>query len=221
MARPASSRRGLRVVLLASAIASSTLGIALISFDAAGEAPKAAEKKSDPDNVTSLSPFMQLVAKGREKYAAKDYAGAVDVFKTAVQTSPRNALGPYLLGEAYLASANLPEAEAAFNSATESDDPKTPALVRSHALFALAECYERAKKWEQAAGAWRAYAEHAAKLGADGGAHPQSAAARLKIIDDWMRLEKHSALVRQRIAAEKTDAGPPAPAVPPPPAAKN
>jgi len=218
MARTASSGRRIRAALLAAALASGTLGLALTSFDAAAEAPKAAptpvpaEKKVDDDNVTALSPFMVLVGKGNEKYAAKDYAGAIDVFKKAIQTSPRNALGPYLLGEAYLASANLAEAEAAFRSASEILDPKTPSLVRSHALFALADCYERAKKWDQAAVAWRAYADHAARLGADGGAHPQSAAARLKAIDDWIKLERQSELVRQRIAAEKTDAGPAAPA---------
>jgi tetratricopeptide (TPR) repeat protein len=201
-------------VALLFAAASITLGLALTSIDAAGDpakpsAPIASKPKavSDPDNVTSLSPFMELVGKGNEKYGAKDYPGAIDLYKKAIQLSPRNALGPYLLGEAYLATNNLPEAEAAFKAAQEINDPKTPALVRSHVLFSVADCYEREKKWEQARAAWQAYTEHAAKLGADGGAHPLSGAARLKAIDDWLKLEKQMEIVRQRIAAEKSDAG--------------
>ena len=185
-----------RVLALAAVVASCSLAVALTSFDAAGEPAK-------PDT------FRAMVTRGTERYAAKDYAGAIDVFKTAAQASPRNPLGPYLLGEAYLGSGNLGEAEAAFKTAAGLDDPKTPPAMRSRVLFAVADCYEREKKWEQAAAAWRAYAEHAAKLGVDGGAHPGSAAARLKVIDEWILLETASARVRERIKAEP-DAGPPA-----------
>ncbi len=184
-----------RVLALAAVVASCSLAVALTSFDAAGEPPK-------PDT------FSAMVTKGTERYAAKDYPGAIDVFKMAAQTSPRNPLGPYLLGEAYLASGNLGEAEAAFKTAAGLDDAKTSPAVGSRVLFAVADCYEREKKWEQAAAAWRAYAEHASKLAADAGAHPESAAARLKVIEEWMRLEKASEAVRERIAAEKADAGP-------------
>jgi predicted Zn-dependent protease len=195
-----------------------SLGVALTSSDASGqkaEGAKAAAAKPtfdagdrrDPDNVTALSPFMETVVKGNELYAAKDFMGAIDTFKRAVKQSPRNALGPYLLGEAYLATNNLTEAEAAFKAAEELNDPKFP-MIRSHVLFAVADCFEREKKWEQARVAWKVYSDHAAKLGADGGAFPESGAARLKVVDDWLALDKRYALVRQRIAAEKVaDAG--------------
>lgn len=179
-----------RVLALAAVVASCSLAVALTSFDAAGDAPK-------PDTFTTL------VGKGNERYAAKDYPGAASVFRMAVQTSPRNPLGSYLLGEAYLASANLGEAEAAFKAAAAIDDPQTPPAARSRVLFAVADCYEREKKWEQARASWQAYAEHAAKLAPDAGAHPASAAARIKVIDEWLKLEKQSEAVRERIAAEK------------------
>lgn len=174
---------------------------------AAKKTADAGEAKNDPDNVTALSQFMEIAVKGTEKYAAKDFTGAVDTFKQAIQTNPKHPLGPYLLGEAYLALNNLGEAEAAFKAAEERSDPKLP-LVRSHVLFAVADCYERQKKWELARTAWQAYADQAAKLGADAGAHPASGAARLKAIDDYMKLDKAYAVVRQRIADEKADAGP-------------
>jgi len=213
-----------RALALAFTAGSLALGVALIADDASGQRsapaataatgasvpkPKAAPDagdRYDPENITALSQFMETVGKGNALYAAKDYPGAIDTFKKAVQLNPRHPLGPYLLGEAYLATANLGEAEAAFKAAEELIDPKQP-LVRSHVLFALADCYEREHKWEAARTAWQAYSEHAAKLGPDGGAHPQSGAARIKAIDEALKQDKAYEIVRQRIAAEKPGAG--------------
>ncbi len=211
-----------RAFAFALAAGSMALGVALVADDASGQksAPGAAAAKPkapaaapdardryDPDNITAISQFMETAVKGNEKYNAKDYPGAIDTFKKAIQLNPRQPLGPYLLGEAYLATANLAEAEAAFKTAEDLNDPKQP-LVRSHILFALADCYEREHKWPEARTAWQAYADHAAKLGPDGGAFPGSATARLKAIDDAMKQDKAYEIVRQRIAAEKADAGP-------------
>ena len=211
-----------RALALAFTAASLALGVALVAGDAAGQKPAAtsapgarpkaasadagASDRYDPDNITGISQFMETAVKGTEKYNAKDYPGAIDVFKKAIQLNPRQPLGSYLLGETYLAMANLGEAEAAFKTAEDLNDPKQP-LVRSHVLFALADCYEREKKWEEARTAWQAYSDHAAKLGPDGGAHPQSGAARIKAIDDALKQDKAYEIVRQRIAAEKADSG--------------
>ncbi len=169
----------------------------------------AGSDRYDPENRTALSQHMETLLEGNKKYAAKDYNGAVDVYKKAIQLNPRHPLGPYLLGEAYLALENLGEAEAAFKQAAELNDPRNP-QYRSHVLFALADCYEREKKWTEARAAWQAYAEHAPKV-PDGGAFPQSAAARMKAIDDYMKLDREYAIVRERIANEKKDAGAPPP----------
>ena len=215
-----------RALALAFTAGSLALGVALIADDAAGQKPATAaapaspgapgKKKPaaapdagdhyDPENITAISQFMETAVKGTEKYNAKDYPGAVDTFKKAIQLNPRQPLGPYLLGESYLAMANFGEAEAALRTAEDLSDSKQP-LVRSHVLFALADCYEREKKWQDARTAWQTYTEHAAKLGPDGGAFPQSGAARLKAIDDMLKQDKAYEIVRQRIAAEKADAG--------------
>jgi len=179
----------------------------------AAAAPKAdGGDRHDPDNVTALSLAMKTLLEGNEKYAAKDYTGAIDVYKRGITLAPRNPLGHYLMGEAYLATGNLGEAEAAFKQAEEVTDSRTP-IVRSHVLFAVADVYERQKKWEPARAAWERYNEHAAKVGADGGAAPASGAARFKAVDDWMKLDKQYELVRQRIAAER-DGGANPPAIP-------
>jgi tetratricopeptide (TPR) repeat protein len=229
----ARSRRRARTLAIAIAASAGSLLLALTlaPSDASGQKPDAGASSSkpkaapdagdryDPENITAISQFMEMVGKGNEKYNAKDFTGAVDTFKKAIQLNPRHPLGSYLLGESYLALNNLGEAEAAFKAAEEVSDSKLP-LIRSHVLFAVADCYEREKKWDLARTAWQTYTEHAAKLGADGGAHPQSGAARLKAIDDYMKLDKQYEIVRQRIAAEKAaaadagaaDAGKPAPA---------
>jgi tetratricopeptide (TPR) repeat protein len=211
----------LRALALALGIGSLSLGLALISVDAAGQkpapakgagkaaapAPDGGEPRFDPDNVIAISEFMDTLVKGNAKYAAKDYPGAIDLYRKAMQQNPKHPLGPYLLGEGHLAMGNLGEAEAAFKAAEELNDPKAP-LVRSRVLFCVADVYERQKKWEQAKTAWQAYTEHANKLGADGGGHPASGTARIKAVDDWVKLDKSYEIVRQRIAAEKADAGP-------------
>jgi hypothetical protein len=160
----------------------------------------------DPDNITAISESMETLLKGNARYGAKDFPGAIDLYKRAIQLNPRSALGPYLLGEGYLAMNNLGEAEAAFKQAQEISDTRNPAL-RSRVLFAVADVFERQKKFADAKTAWQAYNEHASKLGADGGAFPASGAERLRVVEAILKLDKDYELVRQRIAAEKADAG--------------
>jgi len=218
-----------RFVALVLALAVPALALVTLSGDADADAPHASAPKAsggkpagrgaadagervDPENVTALSQAMKTALEGNERYFAKDYAGAVDLYKKAITLNPRLALAHYLLGEGHLATHNLKEAEAAFKAAEDVTNAKEP-LVRSHVLFAIADVYERQKKWEEARAAWQAYTEHAAKLAApspagdggarEGGAHPQTGAARLKAIDEWMKLDKAYEVVRQRIAAEK------------------
>jgi tetratricopeptide (TPR) repeat protein len=171
----------------------------------AAKSPDAGEARYDPENVTAISQNMETLLKGIEKYNAKDYTGAIDLFKKAIQMNPRNALGPYLLGEGHLATGNLGEAEAAFKQAEEVTDSRNPVL-RAHVLFAVADCYEREKKYDQAKAAWEKYNEHAGRV-PEAGAFPASGAARLKAIEDWVKLDKQYEIVRQRIAAEKADGG--------------
>ena len=81
-------------------------------------------------------------------------------------------------------------------------EPKN-AQLRSKVLFLSADILEREKKWDRALVAWQAYVEQSAKLGPDGGAFPQTGAARIKAIQRVIDLEKSYAAVRQRIQAEK------------------
>src|SRR5689334_21081694 len=63
----------------------------------------------DPNNITNVSPYVQLLVRGNAQYLSGDYAGAICTYRQAIQLnekSVRNPLGYYLLGEALLASGN-------------------------------------------------------------------------------------------------------------------
>lgn len=159
----------------------------------------------DPDNKTALSQYMATVLEGMSQYGKKDFTGAIDTFKRAVQLSPNNPLGQYLLGEAYLGTNNYGEAEAAFLAAEQVADSKNP-MLRSHVLFAVADVYERQKKAEQADTAWQAYVEHATQY-ADAGANVDAGAERLRVVEALIERTQAYAQVRERIANER-DAAP-------------
>jgi tetratricopeptide (TPR) repeat protein len=179
---------------------------------AALSAPSTEKDKTavyDPENITAISQYMDTVVKGTEKYKKGEHSAAIDLFKKAISLSPKNPLAHLLLGEAYFATNNLPEAEAAFLAAQEasSTSDAKQQLLRSHVLFAVADCYEREKKWNEAKNAWSAYNDHAAKLGPDSGAHPASGTSRKEVIEKLLERERVYAAVRERIAADKSDGG--------------
>jgi tetratricopeptide (TPR) repeat protein len=159
---------------------------------------------ADPDGVRGVSEFTKACVAGERKYLARDFAGAVESFRRAIELAPKHPKGHYLLGSAQSALGNLVEAEASYRAAERLAGDKHVAM-RGKALFVLAELKERQKRWEEAKAAWQAYAEWAAasaSLGADAGAHPESASSRIQAVDETMRLEKQYAEVRARIAAE-------------------
>lgn len=185
--------------MLACAILLASLAAGI---SALAEPPAAAARRDTEPSVT-----LETVRKGNERYLAKDWSGAVDLYKKAIAMSPKDPLPRYVLGEAYLAADNLREAEAALHDASELSDSKDArsAALRSHVLFSVADCFERQKKWAEAKTAWQAYLDHAAKV-PDAGAFPASGKARIEVIDARLAREAAYAAVRERIAAEK-DAG--------------
>ena len=163
--------------------------------------------RHDPDNKTALAEWMERCIAGNAKYLAHDVPGAIDLYRQAIQLAPKRPLPHYLLGEAQLGAGNLPEAEAAFNDAEQTSDDRDP-NVRGKILFVQADIREREKKWEDAKTAWKTYGEYAAKH-ADAGMAPASPPARIQAIDDMLKQDKAYEVVRQRIADEGKDAGPP------------
>jgi tetratricopeptide (TPR) repeat protein len=171
-----------------------------------GDAPAASAsatsgKKHDPNNIKAISEFMETCVAGNAKYASRDFQGATDLYRKAIQLDPNHALGHYLLGEAFLAQGNIPEADAAWQRAANLSNEKNPAL-RARVLFVVADLKERQKKWDDARSAWQVYLDWASKY-ADAGAFPGSATSRQQAIDTMTKQDKAYDVVRQRIADTK------------------
>jgi tetratricopeptide (TPR) repeat protein len=203
---PDRTRRRATAFLLAFGVPAAALVPALAEGQPAKQEKqeKAAEGHNDPENVTAISQYMETLVKGNERFVAHDTTAAIDHYKKAIQLSPKNPFGLYLLAEAHLSTGNIGEAEAAITEAVANSDARNPVL-RGRCLFVAADIYERQKKWDQAKTTWQQYAELAAKHGDDGGLFPQSSAERLKAIQKVLDMEKAYVAVRERIAAEKTN----------------
>jgi tetratricopeptide (TPR) repeat protein len=199
----------MRVPLLLAALVATAPAFA----DEKAPARPAADRH-DPDNIRGISEYVEQLNKGIPKYLAKDYPGALDIFRAAIPLAPKNPLGHYYIAEAQIASGKLPDAETTLKEAESLTDDRNPGL-RAKVLFLSADTKERLKKWDDAKAAWQAYLEYAQKHA--GVAFAQSGTSRLQALDDMLKQEKAYEAVRQRIAAEK-QTPPAAGSTTPPPA---
>jgi tetratricopeptide (TPR) repeat protein len=195
------------IIIVSGLVVVAAVPLALAAGDSKGAATKDAgssiDDKYDPENRTHISKFMETAVAGNAKFVSRDFPGAIDLYRKAIQLQPMNPLGHYLLGEAQSASGNLVEAEASWTQADNvgDKDPK----VKVKVLFCLADLKERQKKWDDAKAGWQRYQQFITNHPGSGGM-ASSADARILAIDEAMKQDKAYDIVRQRIAAEK-DAG--------------
>lgn len=182
--------RSLLVMAVVTGVLASTLSVAALG--AGGGTKDTAGSKAQTD-------FSDAVNAGCVKYVAKDFPGAIELFRNATQVQPRNPLGYYLLGEAQLGAGSLPDAEAAWLQADQVSDNGPPS-VKAKVLFVLADLRERQGKWDDAKTAWKRYADFAASN--DAGAFPVSAETRTRDINAMQKQYADYAIVRKRIRDE-------------------
>jgi len=198
----------LEILAIVSAVTLSGLVPMAVAGDAKSAATKdggkSSDDKYDPDNRTHISKFMETTVEGNAKFVSRDFPGAIDLYRKAIQLEPTNPLGHYLLGEAQSASGNLTEAEASWTHADNIGDKNPQIKVR--VLFCLADLKERQKKWDDAKAAWQRYKDFITSHPGSGGM-AASADARILAIDQALKQDKAYDIVRQRIAAEKADGG--------------
>jgi tetratricopeptide (TPR) repeat protein len=161
--------------------------------DAAADAPSEGTKPSRE--------YLKLCEGGNAKYAGRDFAGAIDEYRKAIELTPKQALGFYLMGEAQLAAGNLSEADAAWSRAALESSEKDPTL-RARVLFVIADLRERQKRWDDAKTAWQTYLDWATKY-PNAAAFPASAQSRQQVIDTMLKQDKSYDVVRARIAETK------------------
>jgi len=183
---------------------SAALALVALSLAATGafadpKKPASDDDKYDPANKTHISKFMETVVEGNAKMVSRDFPGAIEVYRRAIQLQPMNPLGHYMLGEAQSASGNLTEAEASWTQADSVGDKAPEVKVR--VLFVLADLKERQKKWDDAKTAWQRYKQYVGEHPNAGG-FVASADARILAIDEMQKQDKAYDIVRQRIAAE-------------------
>jgi tetratricopeptide (TPR) repeat protein len=138
------------------------------------------------------------VTQGNAKYAARDFEGAIALYRKAIELSPHQATGHYLLGEAQLAAGNLPEAEASWGRALDASD-KDP-VMHARVLFVTADLKERQHKWDDAKAAWQVYIDWGTR-NPNAGVFTASALSRQQVLDIVIKQDKTYEGVRQRIAA--------------------
>lgn len=179
------------------------VGLCAVTAFAAGGKDNKDSSKDKKDSKKGPTPLMTAVADGNTKFAAKDFAGALEAYKKATTIDPKDPLGHYLVAEAQLAQGNITDAQTALATGEKVGDKRPD--VMGKILFLEADTKEREKKWTDAKTAWGRYAEWASKH--DAGAMPSTATGRIQAIDDYAKLDQQYEDVRKRIAAEKTDGG--------------
>jgi tetratricopeptide (TPR) repeat protein len=195
-----SIRAGAVGAWLAALVAAGSLAI---SADGWAEG-KSSSKKSDDSSsskVTLSADYMKACEQGAAKYASRDFSGAIEQFRKAIELTPKQPLGYYLLGEAQLAAGSFTEAEAAWNRALLESGEQDPSM-KGRVLFVLADLKERQKKWDEARTAWQAYLDWATKY-PNAAVFPASAQSRQQVIDNMTKQDKAYDIVRQRIAETK------------------
>jgi tetratricopeptide (TPR) repeat protein len=174
---------------------------------ASADGDKGSTKKKHDDTASSTSKsgpspdYKKACDLGNAKYASRDFPGAIDQYRKAIELSPKQALGFYLLGEAQLAAGSLTEAEAAWGRAALESGEQDPTL-HARVLFVLADLKERQLKWDEARAAWQVYLDWATRY-PNANAFPGSGQSRQQVIDSMKKQDKAYDVVRQRIEETK------------------
>jgi tetratricopeptide (TPR) repeat protein len=162
-----------------------------VAVDTAASAPKNKPSKE----------YLKLCEGGNAKYAGRDFAGAIDEYRKAIELTPKHGLAFYFMGEAQLAAGNISEADAAWTRASLESGEQDPAL-HARVLFVVADLRERQKRWDDAKAAWQVYIDWATKYPSSN-AFTASGQSRQQVIDTMLKQDKAYDVVRERINATK------------------
>lgn len=152
--------------------------------------------RRDPKGITGISPYMETINKGNAAYGAKDWDGAIAAYRDAIGKEASKPLAHYLLGETFVASGKLDEADKAWQEALKvatGDDP-----MHAKVLFVIADLRERQGKWDEAAAAWKEYGGFVASHPKANG-YAATATERDKVITTHKDLATKYAEVKKRI----------------------
>jgi hypothetical protein len=181
------------------------------SDDQAAAPAKAAKPKGvpkDPENVKGISPYEEIIARGKARAGEKDWAAAAMAFQEAIDLNPDEARGYLLLAQAKRDGDVMDVVE---KGRSKKGSEQTEAKL----MFVRAELLERKASvtpttatgnelasmlksvWEQSVDAWGSYASYVSS-------HPRvpdhkaTAEARRKAIEERGEREQKFATVRAK-----------------------
>lgn len=163
--------------------------------------------RKDPKGVTGVSPLWELIVKGDAAAVARDFDGAIRIYREAIALSPESPVPHYRTGQAFALKGALDEAEAAYAAALEKATPKADpeGSLRAKVLFCIADLHERRKATDRAIAAWTEYETHA-KANPKAKLHLGSLADRKQRNEALKKNLADAAEVKRRIEAPKKDA---------------
>jgi len=157
-------------------------------------------ERRDPAGLSGLSPFAEAILRGDAAYLARNFSGAEQEYRAAIQLSPQDARGHLRLAAAAFALARPDDALASADAALRFAGPD--AKLRSDALRFMALVVEQTGALDRAIEAWNRFAVGDAKV-------PRKVAPPVDISSQHIaRLEARQAAlvegnrVRERIARE-------------------
>ena len=167
--------------------------------------PRVGRRRQEEDRRERDAPsreYSSTCAQGNAKYAARDFDGAIALYRKAIERSPHQPLG-LLPSRGGAARGRQPRRGRGFLGVARPLEAgeKDPAL-QARILFVTADLKERQKKWEDAKAAWQTYLDWANRF-PDAGVFPASAQSREAVLDTVIKQDKAYEIVRQRIAASQ------------------
>ncbi len=159
--------------------------------------------RRDPKGIKGISAYQELIVKGDRAYVARDFDGAIAVYREAIQKEPQNALAHYRIGVAQLAKGDQKEAEAAWLAGLRF--VTRDGSLKARLLFALADLRERQKNIDEAIARWKEYAVNA-EAEKEAVTYPATATERALRNEAWKKNAAESAEVKERIAKRLKEA---------------
>src|SRR5580700_4455813 len=87
--------------------------LALAAAVASADATSGETTRKSDNRAASADPsqrYREACTHGNAKYVARDFAGAIEAYRKAIEIDPKSPLAHYLLGEAQLAAGNPTDA---------------------------------------------------------------------------------------------------------------
>jgi len=159
--------------------------------------------RRDPKGIKGISPYLEQILKGDRAYVARDFDGAIQIYREAIKMEPEKALGHSRVASAQFAKGDQKEAEAALVNGLRFVGKD--GTLKAKLIFALADLRERQKNNDEAIGRWKEYSKNAEEQ-KEAITYPASATERVARNEAWKKNVADSEEVKTRIAKRLKEA---------------